>query len=165
MNNLKNLLTKQLQVHRIPKWVFVSIVTLSLVGFSVATYLTVEHFRNVVPPCAIGGCETVLTSEYSEVFGLPVSLLGSLYYLLVLASVLVFFDAKSEKIKDLCVKGILLLSFVAAVVSLFYIALMLFVIKAICIYCMISDTISIIMLIIMCRAVYIAYDKAVVTYE
>lgn len=165
MNNLKNLLTKQLQVHRIPKWVFVSVTILSIVGFSVATYLTVEHFRNVTPPCAIGGCETVLTSEYSEVFGLPVSLLGSLYYLLMLASILVYFDVKNERVKDGSVKFMALLSLIAAIVSLFYIALMLFVIKAICIYCMVSDISSIVILIILCRALYIAYDRGLPAYE
>ncbi len=54
-----------------------SIVTLFLitaVGFVDAMYLTVEHYVNAIPPCSIGSCETVLTSQYASVLGLPVSL-------------------------------------------------------------------------------------------
>jgi len=46
----------------------------SAVGFLDATYLTVEHYRVGIPPCAILGCEIVLTSAQSRIAGVPVAL-------------------------------------------------------------------------------------------
>ena len=44
----------------------------ALIGFADASYLTVEHYRNVIPPCTTSGCETVLTSSYSTILhGFP----------------------------------------------------------------------------------------------
>jgi len=47
----------------------------------VAAILTWLHYQSEAPLCAgVGGCETVNTSPYSEVMGVPVALLGFLMY-------------------------------------------------------------------------------------
>jgi len=57
----------------------VTMLVLSAIGFLDATYLTVEHYRGEIPPCAIiGGCEAVLTSPQAKIADVPVALLGSL---------------------------------------------------------------------------------------
>jgi uncharacterized membrane protein len=57
---------------------------LSLAGFGVSLYLTVEHFSGAIPNCPNTGiisCLKVTTSPESEVFGVfPVALLGLLFY-------------------------------------------------------------------------------------
>jgi uncharacterized membrane protein len=62
---------------------------LSLAGFAVSLYLTVDHFTGALPVCAANGvvdCAKVTTSAESEVFGvLPVALLGLGYFAVVLA--------------------------------------------------------------------------------
>lgn len=63
---------------------------LSLCGIGVGLYLTTLKFRMTYTPCAsdrgacaIGGmtCEDALTSSWSLLFGLPISLWGSAFYL------------------------------------------------------------------------------------
>jgi uncharacterized membrane protein len=57
---------------------------LSLVGLGVAVYLTIAHYDTAVSlACSSNGainCEKVTTSAQSEVFGIPVALLGLLYF-------------------------------------------------------------------------------------
>jgi uncharacterized membrane protein len=69
-------------------WGWVAFV-LSLVGFGVSLYLTVDHFTGSLPICAANGvidCAKVTTSAESEVFGvLPVALLGLVYFTVLVA--------------------------------------------------------------------------------
>jgi uncharacterized membrane protein len=60
-----------------------AVLVLSLAGAGIATYLTVVHFAHVQVACATGGCETVQTSRYAEVLGVPVAAIGLAGYLLL----------------------------------------------------------------------------------
>lgn len=66
------------------RWRSVSLVT-TLAGVGVAGYLTRVHFDGGVLICAVGDCQTVQESEYADVAGIPVALLGLGMYLTVLA--------------------------------------------------------------------------------
>lgn len=61
---------------------------LALAGIAVAGYLTWVHYSGLKPVCVGGGgaCERVQTSEYAELFGVPVALLGLGGYLAMLGS-------------------------------------------------------------------------------
>jgi uncharacterized membrane protein len=67
-----------------------SIVAVSLAGLAVAGYLTYVHYAGLRPLCLSGGggCETVQTSDYAKLGGVPVALLGLLGYGAILGSVL-----------------------------------------------------------------------------
>ena len=55
----------------------------ALVGLADSIYLTVEHYKNELPPCSIvQGCERVLTSAYAESNGVPLAALGAAAYFL-----------------------------------------------------------------------------------
>ncbi len=120
------------------------------IGFIDATYLTMLHFLNRIPPCSIGSCEIVTTSTYSVIFGIPVALLGALYYLALLAVIITF--ATSDPLVD-GQKKYLALRVLATIVSigmlftLFLVYLQLFVLHAICLYCMLSATTTLILFI------------------
>ncbi len=59
--------------------------TLTLGGVGIAGYLTYVHYAGLHPVCGIShGCETVQTSSYAYLAGIPVALLGLLTYLLIL---------------------------------------------------------------------------------
>ena len=59
----------------------------ALTGLGIAAYLTVVHYSGGEPVCAIAhGCAVVQSSEYSELAGVPVAVLGLLGYLGVLAA-------------------------------------------------------------------------------
>ncbi len=52
------------------------IIFFALIGFSVSLYLSVNHYMGYMVPCTIThGCEVVLTSKYSSILGIPVSVL------------------------------------------------------------------------------------------
>jgi len=53
----------------------------ALVGLGDAVYLTVHHLTAEPVPCGItGGCETVLTSSYAEIGGIPLAAFGAAAY-------------------------------------------------------------------------------------
>ncbi len=63
-----------------PTWVAPASFAIAIAGTAVATYLTIAHFTSPkVLACVSTGvvnCERVTTSAQSEVFGVPVALLG-----------------------------------------------------------------------------------------
>lgn len=61
---------------------------LALAGIGVAGYLTWIHYADLEPICAggSGGCEKVQTSDYAELAGVPVALLGLIGYGAILGS-------------------------------------------------------------------------------
>ncbi len=118
-------------------WTFAG---LALLGFLDATFLTVEHYVNGTLPCFIGGgCDTVTTSIYSTVAGIPISLLGGLYYIAVLVSTILYIDLR----KPLFFQVPLWLVRIGFLFSLWLIYLQLFVLHAVCLYCMLSAATSI----------------------
>jgi uncharacterized membrane protein len=60
---------------------------LGLAGVGIAGYLTYVHYAGLHPICGIShGCETVQTSRYASLVGIPVALLGLITYVLILVS-------------------------------------------------------------------------------
>ena len=67
----------------VPRWLPLAAFGLSLVGLGISLYLTIDHFQGTPPTCPANGfvdCIKVTTSKYSYLFGVPVSLLGLLFY-------------------------------------------------------------------------------------
>jgi uncharacterized membrane protein len=61
----------------------------AVAGLGVAGYLTAVRASGEDPACVIGGgCHTVQNSEYSELAGIPVAVLGLLAYAALLAAAL-----------------------------------------------------------------------------
>lgn len=61
---------------------------LAVLGIGIAGYLTIVHYTGLEAVCTGGssGCERVQSSEYSELLGVPVALLGLLGYVAILVS-------------------------------------------------------------------------------
>ncbi len=138
------LFNQKINLSIIPAWIPIVVLIVALAGFADAVYLTIEHYSNVIPPCNIGGCETVLTSRYSQVIGVPVSLIGSVYYLFISVLLLVYLDTK----KEIYLRIPFLVSILGIITSLWFIFLMIFVIKAFCPYCAVSATTSTIIFVL-----------------
>lgn len=69
-------------------------IVLTVVGLGVATYLTVVHYVGFSALACTGGgahssCQTVQSSEWSKLAGVPVALIGLIGYVAILASLLV----------------------------------------------------------------------------
>lgn len=140
MKNLKNLLTVPLQLHKLPKWIPILFLVLAIIGFADSTYLTIEHFQNKIPPCTIGGCESVLSSGYAVIAGIPISLLGAMYYLLLIILLIIFLDTK----KEIILRAHSIVSVIGFIASIGFMYIMIFIIKAFCPYCVVSASVSII---------------------
>ncbi len=67
----------QCQADALP-WVGLALVAVP--GSGIAAYLTYAHWADRPTLCGIGQCELVQTSEYSDIAGVPVALLGLLYF-------------------------------------------------------------------------------------
>ena len=112
------------------------LLALALVGLGDTFYLSYFQYLNVVPSCAIAGCDTVLTSVYSKFFGVPLSYIGLVYYGYMLGlEVMLAIDpySKGLRVGALIYTGIGLLYSLHAV---FYVQMML--IGAFCQYCILS---------------------------
>jgi len=108
-------------------------------GFLDAGYLTVEHYRAVPVPCSITeGCEKVLGSEYATVYGFPVALLGALYY-----ASLFFIIVASAKIHSEKLYGYILgATSISFMVSMWLLYIQVFILEALCVYCIVSAILS-----------------------
>ncbi|RJQ13457.1 hypothetical protein C4553_03690 [Candidatus Parcubacteria bacterium] len=117
---------------------------LALGGIAIMAYLTYIHFAETRSFCDISetvSCDVVTTSIYSEIFGIPVSLLGLGYFFLILFWVL---KDKSEAV----FQKMFVVTLLVLIPSLYLSSLELFVIKAFCILCESSKILMIGILII-----------------
>jgi uncharacterized membrane protein len=65
-------------------------VVLAVLGLGVAGYLTYVHYAGLEPVCNIShGCTKVQSSQYAELAGVPVALLGLIGYAVILAALLI----------------------------------------------------------------------------
>ncbi|MBI4134400.1 MAG: vitamin K epoxide reductase family protein [Candidatus Terrybacteria bacterium] len=129
---------------KIPNWLTFTFLAVSFLGFLDATYLTAQHYLGTIPPCVITtGCEAVLTSAYSVIFGIPVALFGSIYYLVLFLLAVFSLDMKREVIRFAAI-----LTPVGFLASLYFAYLQLFVIEEICTYCAVSAATSTILFIL-----------------
>jgi uncharacterized membrane protein len=68
----------------------VAVLALSALGLAIAGYLTYVHYADIESVCSIvHGCHKVQTSEWAELAGVPVALLGLVGYAGILASAFV----------------------------------------------------------------------------
>ena len=108
---------------------------LTLAGIGVAAYLTYVHYAGLQPVCAGGshGCERVQSSSYASVGGLPVALLGLAGYVAIAVALVAPGERARLAATALAVSGF---GF-----SAYLTYLELFVIDAICQWCVASAVI------------------------
>ena len=123
---------------------------LSFLGFLDATYLSLKYYLASPVSCSfLNGCERVISSDYGTVGPIPLSLFGVFYYLVLVVLVLYFFDTKNEKAVVLAAR----LTVIGFLVSLYLVGIQIFVIKALCFYCLLSAITSI--LLFFCGMLYL----------
>ena len=105
---------------------------LAAIGLVIAIYLAVTKLTGGLPVCGpIHGCDTVASSEYSVVLGVPVAVFGVGYSVVLLALSIAWWRGGDRR-AVLGAYGLGLLGcFVAAALTYLEVA----VIGAICVYC------------------------------
>jgi uncharacterized membrane protein len=111
---------------------------LALVGVGVAAYLGFEKLTGGSPACGpLQGCETVAASSYSAVLGVPVALFGIGFSLLVAAASVAWWRAADVRLARRALVAAYGLGLIGTFVAAALTYLELFVIDAICVYCVI----------------------------
>jgi uncharacterized membrane protein len=104
-----------------------AIAGLALLGLAISAYLTWVHYAGIEPVCTgISDCERVQSSDYAELVGVPVAVLGVIGYAALLASL------------RLRVEATALLAYLAVAFSAYLTWAELFRIEAICQWCVAS---------------------------
>ena len=124
---------------RTPNWILWAIIALALVGFTDSAFLLAKRVSGAPIPCFItSGCDTVSKSPYSVLFGVPLAAWGVLFYLGIGFLALLYMDTKNLLIAKL----IPIATTLGFLSSAYFIYVQKFLIKAFCIYCILSATIS-----------------------
>ena len=106
----------------------------ALAGAGIAAYLTWAHYADSPVICVSGGgCATVQSSEYATIAGVPVAVLGLVAYLVVAA--LLVWDSAVARLAATT------LALVGALFGVYLLALQLFVIDAVCMWCLANDVV------------------------
>jgi len=118
------------------RWLPWTLAALAYAGFVVSAYLTIVHFRGYVSPCyVVQGCETVQTSKYSVILGVPVALAGAVYF-----GLLFYFTVGLLHSSALwLVRAFKVLSFLGALAVIPLFLLQAIVLKAFCSYCLATE--------------------------
>ncbi len=109
----------------------VAVGTLAVAGLAVASYLTYARYAGAQLYCATGGCETVQHSSYAVIAGIPVAVLGLAAYLAILGTAIARGPTAAAVGFGLAAAGVAF--------SAYLLVAQLFLIHAICQYCVASD--------------------------
>lgn len=111
---------------------------LAVIGVIDAVYLLIIKWTNNKALClqGVGDCWSVNTSKYSEIAGIPISLLGIGAYLVILA--LLMLEDRGEFWKNNSPMIIFGISLAGTLYSAYLTYVEIYVIRAICPFCVIS---------------------------
>ena len=114
-----------------------AIAGLTLLGLAISIYLTYVHYAGIEPVCSsISNCERVQTSEYADLVGIPVAVLGIAGYAAILVSLRMRVDVTA------------LLAYLAVAFSAYLTWAELFKIDAICQWCVASAIITLVIAVL-----------------
>lgn len=122
-------------MNRRPRWLLLSLV-LATAGVVVAGYLTVVAFDDALLVCGIGDCSTVQNSPYAKIGGIPIALLGLGMYLVLLALGIARWRWWQQR--ELLTSVAMGIALAGTLYSAYLTYLELFVIHAICQWCVTS---------------------------
>ena len=111
---------------------------LSLLGLLDAAYLALERVTGGPIACPIGGgCETVQSSAYASLFGVPVAFIGVAGYAFLL--IVALLSLQTDSLGGIALDALLLaLASIALLAGIYFMYLQVAVIGAICFWCAIA---------------------------
>jgi uncharacterized membrane protein len=130
----------------------ISFILVAFLGFLDASYLTASHYANIALPCfVVQGCEIVTTSIYSKIFGIPVAVFGVGFYLSALILMFLYVDKKFLWIIKMAIP---LITSIGLLASVWFLYVQIFLLRALCMYCLFSATFSTILFLLMIALKY-----------
>ena len=123
------------------------LILFAILGFADSWYLAHAALTNSALVCNIAGldgCNVVAQSAYSHLFGIPNGVYGLVFYgLIFILGVLLYIVPKR-----LVYRLVAILGTIGLVASIVFLSLQFFVIKALCVYCLGSAVISLVVFIV-----------------
>lgn len=120
-------------------WLNRIIFILTILGLIVSGYLLYTYVLDTPIVCANSGCETVRDSSFSYFLGIPLPAYGALMYVAIFC--LAFARVLFDKYEILFSRAIFGFSFIGVLISAYLTYLEIFIIKAICMWCVASAVI------------------------
>ncbi len=117
----------------------VAIIVLAIFGLADSAYLLYEHLGHEIV-CIGRGCSIVDQSVYSEVFGVPMSVMGLVGYAFILGSALAALRLRGRA-REWAKTTVYGFALIGLLYSGYLTYLELFVIRAICTWCVVSAVI------------------------
>ncbi len=106
---------------------------LACAGLAVAGYLTYAHYAGATISCTTGGCETVQSSPYATLAGLPIPVLGLFGF--------AFLFATACSAGELARAAGVVVALAAFTFSAYLLYVQLVLIEAVCDWCLVSDAV------------------------
>lgn len=125
------------------RWQFIILSVLILLGLADSVFLTYEHYALTNIGCPVSpwiNCLAVTTSKYSEILGIPLAVMGIIYYLFM---IFFLYKGRNEKMFR---HFLLLTSSIGVLFSIYLIFVQAALIKVFCFYCLLSAAISFLIL-------------------
>lgn len=127
------------------------IVLLALIGLFVALYLLLYHlgfYGQLV--CGAGSCDAVQASEYAVFLGQPVPLWGTVWYAVLLVLGFLALGPLSDRLSayNSVIRLLGLWATAGLLFSLYLTALELFVIHAVCLWCVVSAVLTLLIFVL-----------------
>lgn len=120
---------------------------LASLGLLDSIYLTWLKFSGQYAFCGpIGNCESVNSSVYSEIFGIPIALLGAGAYLTIV--VLLFLERSGLFWREYSPLAIFGISLIGMLYSIYLTYVEIAILREICPYCVISAIILVVLLVL-----------------
>lgn len=119
---------------------------LAIIGLIDSVYLAWVKYADQYALCGpIGDCESVNTSQYSEIYGIPIALLGAGAYLVIV--VLLLAEKRNEFMHEYSPLLVFGLSLIGVLYSIYLTYIEIAVLQAICPYCVISAIVLVLLLV------------------
>jgi len=119
--------------------IHLAIPILGLAGMGISGYLTYIHYQNLNSICLFGAkCDEVLTSPYSQIWGIPLALFGLFMYAVLTVMGLLLLSKRIAR-QDLLALGIYAVALSGTLFSIYLYYLEIFEIHAFCTWCIASS--------------------------
>lgn len=119
---------------------------LSLVGLGVSIYLAYVEISHVEAVCGpVGHCNLVQSSVYAQILGIPIAVLGMLNYV---AIIILWAGQRVKPLATLSALALLGLTLFGTLFSIYLTLLEIFVIRAVCAWCLSSAIITTLLLLL-----------------
>ncbi len=120
------------------KWLYRISIALTVLGILVSVYMTIYKLTDNNSMCiGNGDCKIVNASRYSEIYGIPVALVGVVGYASILAVLLL------EKRGEFMLNNATMITFALALLGFLFTLYLIFVevvyLKALCPFCLTSQ--------------------------